>query len=174
MRVLLATGIFFPDLGGPAIHVGKLAEHFSSLGWQGTVVAFGEHRESPGAYRVIRVSRSSGKLISWLLYGFAIARESLRHDMLYAFDLTTAGVPSALLATILRKPLILRIGGEPLWERIVEKGERFLPMPTYYEQGLYKKDKLMLYRAIQFVVRSAQTAVVPCDLLKKIYVRYYG
>src|SRR3989344_3700059 len=163
-RVLLATGIFFPDVGGPAIHVRKIAEHFSSLGWKVTVVAFGNSTDSSESYKVVRVSREWGKLISWKLYTLAIAREALRHDIIYAFDLTTAGIPSALMGEILRKPFILRIGGDSLWERIVEKGERFLPLRAYYEQGLYKKDKPTLYHTIQFVARAAKIVVVPCDL----------
>ncbi len=173
MKILLATGIFFPDVGGPATHVRKIAEHLAGLGWKVTVVAFGDHKGSSESYRVVRVSRKSGKLISWFLYTLVIARESFRSDVLYAFDLTTAGIPSAFFAKILRKPLILRIGGDSIWERIVEKGERYLPMRVYYEQGLFKKDKPTLYHVIRSVVHRADTVVIPCNFLKDIYVNYY-
>jgi len=172
-RVLLTTGIFFPEVGGPAVHVHKIAEHFTSLGWKVTVIAFGDHKNISEAYKVIRVSRKWGKLISWKLYTLAVAWESLRSDVIYAFDLTTAGIPSAFFAKIFRKPFILRIGGDSIWERVVEKGERFLPMRAYYEQGLFRKDNPTLYRLVRFVVRSADTVVIPCASLKDIYVKYY-
>lgn len=174
MRVLLTTGIFFPDVGGPATHVRKIAEHFSSLGWKVTVVAFGDHKSTSEAYKVVRISRKYGKLISWKLYALAVAWESVRSDVIYAFDLTTAGIPSAFFAQLFRKPFILRIGGDPIWERNVEDGKRFLPMRAYYEQELFKQDKPTLYRIIRHVVNSAGTVVTYCDFIRDIYGKYYG
>lgn len=172
-RILLASGIFFPDVGGPATHVRKLAEYFTGLGWPVTVVAFGDW-QGKEPYRVRRISRRQPKSCSWIRYAWAIAREAPRHDLIYAFDLTTAGVPSALSARIFAKPFMLRIGGDPIWERIAERGERSLPMRHYYEQGLFRIDRPLLFRTISAVVRSADRVITYSDFLTGIYRTYYG
>jgi len=172
-RVLLVSGIFFPDVGGPATHVRKIAEHFAALGWTTTVVAFGEPHPTSESYRVIRVSRRLPKPISWLLYAWTIVREVFQHDVIYAFDLTTAGFPSAIMSQLTGKPFLLRIGGDPIWERVVEHGKRFLPMRAYYEQSLFRTDKPFLYEVIRYVVQSATRVVTYSEFLRSIYVTFY-
>jgi len=174
MRVLLATGIFFPDVGGPATHVRHVAEEFSRQGWEVTVVAFGDSVEAPEGYRVVRVSRRGSKLLYWLRYMLLVIRESARKDALYAFDLTTAGVPVALAAKFRRTPFLLRIGGDPIWERVVEHGKRFLPMEEYYRRSLHRVDRPWLFLLTRWVVRRADRVVTYCQFLRDVFVEHYG
>ena len=171
--ILLASGIFHPDVGGPAIHVRHIAEHFSSLGWKVTVIAFGNSKSSNESYSVIRISRQMPKIFSWLLYALRVGIEAFRSDAIYGFDLTTSGLPSAFFSRLFGKPFILRIGGDPIWERIIEKEKRFIPMRAYYEQKLFIFDKPILYRLIRYVVQSAVRVITYCDFLVYIYENFY-
>src|SRR3989344_6527524 len=143
-RVLLISGLFFPDVGGPATHVRKIAEHFSSLGWKVTVLAFGDRVAKDERYRMVRVSRTLPRILSWFLFT----------KLIFLFS--------------------LRIGGDRLWERAAEGGKRLMSMQTYYEHGLYATDNPFLFNIMRFVIRSARASVVPNAILKESYVQYYG
>ena len=173
-RVLLISGLFFPDVGGPATHVRKIAEHFSSLGWKVTVLAFGDRVAKDERYRMVRVSRTLPRILSWFLFTKLIFLFSLRSDCVYAFDLTSSGLPAACAARLFGKPFLLRIGGDRLWERAAEGGKRLMSMQTYYEHGLYATDNPFLFNIMRFVIRSARASVVPNAILKESYVQYYG
>lgn len=174
MRVLLATGIFYPDVGGPATHVRKIAEHFSSLGWDVTVVAFGDMEGEALPYKVFRTSRGLPKAVSWFLYAMRILRHAASSDVIYAFDLTTAGMPAAVAAALWRKKFVVRIGGDPIWEREAEAGRRLIPMNDYYDKKLYQVDRPVMYAMLRRVIKRANRIVVYNERFKDFYVRYFG
>ena len=170
----MVSGLFFPDVGGPATHVRKIAEHLSGLGWKVTVLAFGDYVGARELYRVVRVSRKLPRFLAWLLYAKLVFLFAFRHDALYAFDLTSSGLPVACAAFLFRKPIMLRLGGDQLWERAAGTGKRPMQLRAYYESGLCTKDNVLLFRVMRFVVRRAGVLVVPNTTLKELYVRCYG
>lgn len=175
MKIVLAAPIFFPDVGGPATHVYKIAEFLSQKGLGVTVVTYGEQKTATTLpFEVIRISRSFPKLVRWFLYTTSIIQKSIGSDLIYAFDLTATGLPAALTSLIFRKPFFLRIGGDPIWERVVENRKRFLPLTEYYNQKLYSVDSPQLYRIITWVVRQADIIVTYNQSFQDFYCSYFG
>ena len=57
VRVLIVTGIWPPDVGGPASHAPELAEHLLSSGHEVAVVTTADGPPRPERYRVDWISR---------------------------------------------------------------------------------------------------------------------
>lgn len=174
MRILLAAGIFFPDVGGPAIHVRKIAEEFSSKGHDVTVIAYGDDKTSKKfPFKVHRVSRKYNKAIQWIKYLFLAIKYGYSSKLIYAFDPTAAGLPACLVSWIFRKPFVIRIGGDPIWERTIEMGKRFMTIEEYYKQGLYKVDKPLMYFLIKKLLSHSKRIVVYSQFFRDFYINYY-
>lgn len=157
--ILIAASIYPPDPGGPALHAKKQYEFFQSEGFQVELVALAHYRKFP-------------KGIRHLFFFVALCIKALRVDVVYAHDALGVGLPATLVSKLLRKKLLIRIGGDLLWEREAETGRTKLSMGEWYEQKLYRV--LMSYTLITFVLNSADRIIVPATLLKQIYSINYG
>lgn len=174
MKILLAAGIFYPDVGGPAIHVRKIAERLIKENYNVTVIAYGDDSDTyQFPFRVRRISRKYPAIIRWLLYSIVLLSESIRSDIIYAFDSTAAGIPALLSAKLLFKPFLIRIGGDPIWEREVEVGRRFMPIEEYYKNKLYLKDKPILFFIIRIVLIFSDRIIIYNSFWKDFFGDYY-
>ena len=120
-----------------------------------------------------RVSRTWPKALQWLFYLALVIRYSAFSTLVYAFDPTASGVLARIGALLFNKPFLIRVGGDPIWEREAEMGKRLMPINNYYEQGLYLKDKPLLYKIIRKLLRSADKIVVYNQNFKNFYVKYF-
>jgi glycosyltransferase involved in cell wall biosynthesis len=175
MKIVLVAPLFYPDVGGPATHVRKIADFISQKGHQVIVIAYGENVSDQSlGYRVVRVSRTYPSPVRWGAYLLHVLRHVFGADLVYTFDLTAAGLPAALSATLLRKPFFIRIGGDPIWERVVEHHKRFIPLNAYYAQGLHLVDAPVLYQLIRWVVGRADRIITYNQSFQDFYCQYFG
>ncbi|HBB65591.1 MAG TPA: hypothetical protein DCZ84_03090 [Candidatus Vogelbacteria bacterium] len=176
-KILLATGIFYPDVGGPAIHARHIADEIVKHGGRVRVITYG------GAfpvgtvllpYPVTRIPLSLWAPLRWALYALAALKDSLWAEVIYAFDLSAAGVPAACAATLTGKKFFIRIGGDPLWERVVEHGKRFLSLDEYYAHGYYLTDRPFLFRLIRWVLSRTDYVITYAQMLADLYTKYFN
>ena len=170
MRILIATGIYPPDVGGPATHSKKLAEEFSKMGWEVRIISYG----NPSDLRVVGISRKIPFGLRHLFYFLTCLRLAMKSDLIFAQDAAAAGLPALLAAQILGKRFFVRIGGDLLWERVAEKGETPLSFTEYYQGNHHLADRPALFRLIRYVLRAATRVIVVSPLLKEYYEKYYG
>ena len=168
MKIVITTGIYPPDIGGPAKHV-KLFQDFL-VGQQShtRVITYGSQK----APFVWSVSRQWPFGIRQCIYFVKCLAAALFNDAFYAQDVTSAGLPALVAAKILRRKFIVRIGGDVLWERLAEAGKTDLSMINYYAKKRYFLDAPVLYSTTLFVLRWADAVIVPAELLRKLYKMY--
>ncbi len=134
MRIVLATGIYPPAIGGPATYVVNLARELAARGDHVTVVTYARQGGDPGskaegneamadAWPVVRVPLSGGPLARWRRYAKALKEAAGGADIIYAFSSVSCGVPLKM-ARITGPKKILRLGGDFAWERYTDKGGR--------------------------------------------------
>lgn len=121
MKIVLATGIYPPEIGGPATYVHRLARLLTERGAKVTVIAYGSSGEQDADIPVIRVSRTGGPLSRWRRYARELKEHGKDADIVYAFSSVSCGVP-LWLAGLKHPKKLLRLGGDFLWERYTDRG----------------------------------------------------
>lgn len=163
MNVLIATGIFAPDIGGPATHAGLLLTELPRRNWGVRLVTFG-----PAG-----ISRWIPKGARHAVYLVACLVKAMRSDLVYAQDTVVAGVPALLAGRILRRPFVVRVPGDYAWEQGVQ---RFGVTATIddFQSGRYGL-RTELLRAVQrWVVRQADVVITPSEYFRGIVTRWVG
>ncbi len=125
MKIVLATGIYPPDIGGPATYVAAFAKELRSRKHDVTVITYGrpgsDARTVKGGVSVTVVPNTGGVFARWFRYRDALRADASDADAVIAFTSVSVGVP--LILARLRKPKqILRLGGEFFWERATDAG----------------------------------------------------
>ncbi|MFH1286457.1 MAG: glycosyltransferase family 4 protein [Candidatus Magasanikbacteria bacterium] len=176
MKIILATGIFTPEIGGPATYVPALAKEFVRLGTDVTVLTYSDSLkvESDGdlPFPVKRIKRS-GTLSNYTRYFFALLKLSRKADVIYCFDHMSAGVPAALVSYFSDKLLFIRVGGDFIWERYLRMNHEAVSLREYYEKELYKKEKIR-FPLIQWVFGRAKKLFFTTAFQADIFSEYYG
>jgi glycosyltransferase involved in cell wall biosynthesis len=115
LRILIASGIFPPDPGGPSTHLGQLIPELVARGHTVRAVAFGDQVETPRDCELTRVSLNQPLPFRALQYARAYRRGAAWADVVYV---TTLGLPRPPHS----QPVVLRVPGDRAWERAVNQG----------------------------------------------------
>ncbi|MDE2001818.1 MAG: glycosyltransferase family 4 protein [Patescibacteria group bacterium] len=171
MKLVLATGIYPPDIGGPATYCYHFAEEFSRRGIAVSVVTYGESSEQK-QYPVRPVSRRIPQIIRQAYYGFMLMREARGADGIIAFDSLGAGLPAMLAGKIRRIPVVMRLGGDFVWEKYIERGGVPCTMREFYERKRYRSSRTLI-ALVAFVLRRVTMVVFTTSFQRELFVRYY-
>ncbi len=163
-KILIATGIFPPDIGGPATYSKLLLEELPKRGLAVEVASFGAVRHLP-------------KIIRHFVYFLKILRRGFFVDVVFAQDPVSVGLPAVLAAKILRKKFILKIVGDYAWEQYCQRSFTSLEFPISnfqfpiledFQRGKYDFITEVRRKVERWVAKKADEIIVPSEYLKKI------
>lgn len=158
-RILVATGIYPPEAGGPATYSKILKEELpkhSKDKVRAIILNFGEVRKWP-------------KMIRHIIYFFKALYRGKYCEVIYAQDPVSVGLPALLAAKILRKPFLLKIVGDYAWEQGVARFGIKEDLDTFsVKQAPYPWFVSQLKKIERYVAYKADVVIVPSEYLKKI------
>lgn len=169
MRIVLATGIFPPDIGGPATYTSTIAAWFVKQGHEVIVITYSDssaNTDKDLAYPVKRITRKGPAFWRYVRFAVAVYRYSKWADVIYAQGPVSEGLP-AIIASMLRNiPFIVKVVGDYAWEQAQQQGETVLldEFLTYSHEGKIGK----LERIERWVTRQAQMVITPSRYLKTV------
>ena len=156
MRILIATGIFPPQIGGPATYSKLLLEELPQRGFSVQVVNFGSYLKLP-------------KIIRHFVYSLNIIWRGFFTDIIYAQDPVSVGLPALLASKILRKRFYLKVVGDYAWEQeLVESRKLKVESIEEFQYKRYGVKTETRKKIERIVAKNAGKIIVPSEYLKKI------
>ncbi|HEY1369740.1 MAG TPA: glycosyltransferase family 4 protein [Gaiellaceae bacterium] len=119
MNVLVVSGIWPPDVGGPASHAPDVAGYLLGRGHGVEVVTTAAAAPEPRPYPVRWVSRSLPKGVIHVRTALLVAERARRADVVYTtgmFGRSSSG------ATAARRPYVVKLTADPAFERSRRRG----------------------------------------------------
>jgi glycosyltransferase involved in cell wall biosynthesis len=171
MRVLIVTGIFPPDFGGPATFVPRIAEALVKRGHEVHVITLSDTLEHSGTvypFAVTCIRRQSPRLIRVCRVVRQLIRFGRKVDVIFVNGLA---FESAIAKFIIGKPVVQKIVGDLAWERATQNGWTISQFDAF--QTEVSGWKVELLKCLQrWWVRKADRIVVPSNHLRSTVQRW--
>lgn len=161
-KILIATGIYPPAIGGPAQYAKELAESFRRHGEEVVVRTYNLEYKLPTGIR-------------HLFYFCKILPAVWQSDLIIALDTFSVGLPAVLASRLLGKKVIIRTGGDFLWEGYVERTNEKVLLRNFYtntKERWNRKEQIIFYLT-KLSLRLANLVVFSTDWQRKIFTPAY-
>jgi len=182
MKIVIASGIYPSDIGGPATYSQLIAREFIKQGLDINVICYSDEKDNfidqQEKFKIKRVLRKHNVLLRYWIYFWNLLNLAKDTDVIYAQGPLAAGFPAMLASRILKKKFVIKIVGDYAWEQYYNKNSKSEirnPKPDDIETFQNKKYDFWteLRRKIQkLVVKKADKIIVPSEFLKKIVSRW--
>lgn len=163
MKIVIATPLYPPEIGGPATYAKLLFEGLPKKGTDSTgspqveveLVKFSEVRHLP-------------KIIRHYAYYRRVRTAARNADIILALDPVSVGLPAMWAAKKLNKPFVVKVVGDYAWEQ----GHQRFGITANLDEFVKTKHvpfPVRMFRRMQTrVAKAATRVIVPSEYLKDI------
>lgn len=143
VKLLLSSGIFPPDIGGPATFIPRLAEYANNQHFDVTVLSLKPAGYIPSStpHKTILVKRNFLPIRA-LKTVFQSIKLVSRSDLIFANGLY---LEVGIAVRIFRKSAVAKIVGDPVWELCQRNGRTQLSITDFQKVQLSPKYKILRY-----------------------------
>lgn len=163
MRILIATGIYPPALGGPSQYAKNVKLEWEKKGYEVKVKTFHFEHLLPSGFR-------------HLYYFLKIIPRVYWCDFIFALDTFSVGWPATCAARICGKKIIVRTGGDFLWEGYVERSKELVLLKDFYQTTKQKwsgKERF-IFHITKWTLSHCDALIFSTKWQRDIWLKPYG
>jgi glycosyltransferase involved in cell wall biosynthesis len=166
VRILVVSGIWPPDVGGPASHAPEVAEFLLGRGHSVQVVTTAASAPAKEPYPVRWISRGLPVGVRHIAGAIEVGRRAAESDVVYSTGMLGRTTLGCLVA---RRPFVAKLTQDPAFERALRRGQ-FRGAPIQFQTASAAR---ALRAARDFEVRRAAHVLCPSEFLAGL-VRGWG
>lgn len=163
MKVLIATPMTPPHIGGPATYSVHLEKEFKSMGHEVTLVTFSDVLAYPRGIR-------------HLMFFFRICRSFRHAHVAIGLDTMSVALPLIMATIVCKKKSIIRVGGDYVWERYIERTKEKVLLSDFYSSGIQLRffEKVLIWIQKYLIFPHTDVIVFSTPWQKKIWDEPYA
>jgi len=163
MRILIATGVYPPAIGGPAQYAKNLKEEWERTGFKVKVKTF-------------RLEHSLPSGVRHFYFFLKILPAVLWSDFIFALDTFSVGWPATCAAKIFGKKIIIRTGGDFLWEGYVERSRDKVLLRDFYKttRETWSWKERLIFKITKWTLHHVSAVIFSTKWQRDIWSLPYG
>ncbi len=171
-KILIATGIFPPDIGGPATMLKALVDALVRRGFEIKVITYGKscselatERSCSELFKVYRININS--IFRKFKYWHKLKKLSHWADIIYTTETYSVGYAVSKIKKKLNKPYVLRFTGDSAWEKA--RASRLTnDYILEFQNKKYNKKTENLKKRRNLILLNADKVIVDCNFNKNL------
>lgn len=166
-QIIFVSGIFPPDIGGPATYINDISQYLGSIGFKVHVVTLGDKAvtyTSDNEVTVHKLRRRQNKMLRSIKLTGKIIQLCNSSTVIFA---NTLLLEASIAKLFTRRPIIYKIVGDYAWEYFKNK-KNYLGTIDEYQKVKKSPSVRVLNFLKRGVIRNGSMVIVPSEYLRKI------